>query len=135
MRRRRGKREIQLWRTHGDEDVQAAAAAAAAAVARFRSLLPCANSSDELRYLFLRMQVPQHEGQSTVAPSTYACDRFVAPRNCSVLSQPASRAQEGKGREGERETAGAGRVCAYVPTDLKTCREGRKVGKKWRVGR
>ncbi len=122
MRRRRGKREIQLWRTHGVEDVEAAAAAAAAAtaVARFLSLLPCANSSNELQYLFLRMQVPQHEGQSTVAPSTYACDRFVAPRNCSVLSQLASRAQEGKGRERERERerrrARAGYVRMYLPT-------------------
>jgi hypothetical protein len=52
---------IKLWHTHGDEDVEAAAAAATAVV-RFLSLLPCANSSDELQYLFLRMQVPQHEG-------------------------------------------------------------------------
>lgn len=112
MRRGKGKREIQLWRTHGDEDVEAAAA-----VARFLSLLPFANSSDELQYLFLRMQVPQHEGQSTVAPSTYACDRFVAPRNCSVLSQLASRAQrvrEEKGRE--RRRARAGYVRMYLHT-------------------
>ncbi len=125
MRRRGGKREIQLWRTHGDEDVEAAAATA---VARFLSLLPCANSSDELQYLFLRMQVPQHEGQSTVAPSTYACDRFVAPRNCSVLSQLASRAQEGKGREGERETAGGQGmcVCTYLPNDMPGGQESRE---------